>query len=125
MPRLESPTREVSKTCPCGKLTRPDGVATVDRNQPRGKETSMHDPAVLARGVRKCYGATVALDGIDLTVDHGEVFGLLGPNGAGKTTFCEILEGHRRRDAGEVKVLGYDPADGRQEFKDRIGVVLQ
>jgi ABC-2 type transport system ATP-binding protein len=82
-------------------------------------------PAVRARGVRKRYGATIALDGVDLTVDHGEVFGLLGPNGAGKTTLCEILEGHRLRDEGEVKVLGYDPADGRQEFKDRIGVVLQ
>src|SRR5207247_942496 len=70
-------------------------------------------------------GTTVALDGIDLTVDHGDVFGLLGPNGAGKTTFCEILEGHRLREEGEVEVLGYDPADGRQEFKDRIGVVLQ
>src|SRR5438876_4630511 len=82
-------------------------------------------PAVRERGVRKRYGTTVALDGIDLTVDHGEVFGLLGPNGAGKTTFCEILEGHRLRDEGEIEVLGYDPADGRQEFKDRIGVVLQ
>ena len=82
-------------------------------------------PAVRARGVRKRYGATVALDGVDLTVEHGEVFGLLGPNGAGKTTLCEILEGHRLRDEGEVKVLGYDPADGRQEFRDRIGVVLQ
>ncbi|HEY2666235.1 MAG TPA: ABC transporter ATP-binding protein [Actinomycetota bacterium] len=82
-------------------------------------------PAVRAREVRKHYGATVALDGVDLTVDHGEVFGLLGPNGAGKTTLCEILEGHRLRDGGEVRVLGYDPAEGRQEFKDRIGVVLQ
>src|SRR5205085_4300569 len=107
----------------CGLQARPRTTTTTRTTEP--KETSMPDPAVLARGVRKRYGTTVALDGIDLGVDHGEVFGLLGPNGAGKTTFCEILEGHRRRDEGEVKVLGYDPAEGRQEFKDRIGVVLQ
>src|SRR5262249_23431877 len=81
--------------------------------------------AVRVRGLRKAYGDTRALDGVDLTITHGEVVGLLGPNGAGKTTLVEILEGHRRRDAGEVSVLGFDPADGDQDFRDRIGIVLQ
>jgi ABC-2 type transport system ATP-binding protein len=81
--------------------------------------------AVVVRDVRKAYGATVALDGVSLTIRQGEVFGLLGPNGAGKTTLCEILEGHRPRDAGEVRVLGFDPADRRQDLKERIGIVLQ
>ena len=55
----------------------------------------------------------------------GEVFGLLGPNGAGKTTTVEILEGYRRRDAGEVEVLGNDPATAAGDWRERIGVVLQ
>jgi len=53
------------------------------------------------------------------------VFGLLGPNGAGKTTTVEILEGYRRRDAGEVSVLGHDPQSPGPDFRQRIGVVLQ
>jgi ABC-2 type transport system ATP-binding protein len=63
--------------------------------------------------------------GIDFEVQQGEVFGLLGPNGAGKTTTVEILEGYRKRDAGEVEVLGVDPARAGGEWRDRIGVVLQ
>ncbi|MDP9232480.1 MAG: ABC transporter ATP-binding protein, partial [Actinomycetota bacterium] len=55
----------------------------------------------------------------------GEVFGLLGPNGAGKTTTVEILEGYRRRDAGQVEVLGTDPAAAGGDWRERIGVVLQ
>ncbi|HEY1563661.1 MAG TPA: ABC transporter ATP-binding protein, partial [Gaiellaceae bacterium] len=55
----------------------------------------------------------------------GEVFGLLGPNGAGKTTTVEILEGYRKRDAGEVRVLGHDPDRPGPDFRERIGVVLQ
>ncbi len=60
-----------------------------------------------------------------MDVPRGEVFAFLGPNGAGKTTTVEILEGHRRRDAGEVTVLGNDPADNKIDFLQRIGVVLQ
>jgi ABC-2 type transport system ATP-binding protein len=63
--------------------------------------------------------------GIDLEVSVGEVFALLGPNGAGKTTSVEIMEGYRDRTSGEVSVLGYDPAKGEQDFKRRIGIVLQ
>jgi len=58
-------------------------------------------------------------------IAEGEVFGLLGPNGAGKTTTVEILEGYRKRDAGEVTVLGHDPARSDRTFRERIGVVLQ
>ena len=81
--------------------------------------------AVEVEGLRKAYGDVAAVDGIDLTIDDGEVVALLGPNGAGKTTAVEILEGYRRRDAGTVRVLGMDPQTGGREFRERIGVVLQ
>jgi ABC-2 type transport system ATP-binding protein len=83
------------------------------------------EPAITVRGLHKSYGALEAVRGIDLHVDRGEVFSLLGPNGAGKTTTVEILEGHRRRTAGEVTVLGHDPGAGERALKERIGIVLQ
>lgn len=83
------------------------------------------DLAVQTRGLRKSYGTVEAVRGVDLTVRRGEVFGLIGPNGAGKTTTLEILEGHRETDDGEVRVLGFDPAQNEREFKERIGIVLQ
>ncbi len=82
-------------------------------------------PAIEVRGLRKSYGDVRAVDGIDLTVDAGQVFALLGPNGAGKTTTVEILEGYRRRDEGRVWVLGFDPSRGERRFKEQIGIVLQ
>jgi ABC-2 type transport system ATP-binding protein len=82
-------------------------------------------PAIEVRDLHKSYGALEAVGGIDFCVERGEVFGLLGPNGAGKTTTVEILEGYRKRDAGEVRVLGTDPERPEPDFRERIGVVLQ
>lgn len=82
-------------------------------------------PAITVDDLAKRYGTVVALDGISFTVDEGEVLALLGPNGAGKTTAVEILEGYRRADRGNIRVLGYDPATGGRKFRDRIGIVLQ
>ncbi|MFD9884318.1 ABC transporter ATP-binding protein [Streptomyces alboflavus] len=84
-----------------------------------------HQPAVDVRGLRKRYGPVTAVDGIDLTVTHGEVFGILGPNGAGKSTTVEILQGHRTRDGGEVSVLGADPATADRAWRARVGIVWQ
>ena len=81
--------------------------------------------AVSVRGLRKSYDADEVLHGIEFEIEAGEVFGLLGPNGAGKTTTVEILEGYRRRDAGDVNVLGHDPQTPGPDFRERIGVVLQ
>jgi ABC-2 type transport system ATP-binding protein len=81
--------------------------------------------AIAVRGLRKRYGDLEAVAGVDFEIEEGEVFGLLGPNGAGKTTTVEILEGYRKRDAGEVSVLGHDPERPGPEFRQRIGVVLQ
>jgi ABC-2 type transport system ATP-binding protein len=77
------------------------------------------------RGLRKGYGDIEAVRGIDLEVRAGEVFAFLGPNGAGKTTTVEILEGYRKRDGGEVSVLGEDPERAGRAWRERIGVVLQ
>ena len=85
----------------------------------------MSDRVIDVKGLRKSYGELEAVAGIDLHVDRGEVFALLGPNGAGKTTTTEILEGYRERTAGDVDVLGHDPAKRELDLKRRIGIVLQ
>lgn len=85
----------------------------------------MSETAIFVRDLHKSYGSLEAVKGIGFEVRTGEVFGLLGPNGAGKTTTVEILEGLRPRSAGEVSVLGLDPARQSREIKDRIGVCLQ
>jgi ABC-2 type transport system ATP-binding protein len=81
--------------------------------------------AVEVHGLRKSYGSFEAVRGVDFTIPAGDVFALLGPNGAGKTTTVEILEGYRKRDAGDVLVLGEDPGRADGDWRQRIGVVLQ
>ena len=85
-------------------------------------------PAIEVRGLVKKYSNKTAVAGIDLTVEQGEIFALLGPNGAGKTTTVEILEGYRKANSGEIKVLGFDPATkgiAGPKWRNRIGIVLQ
>jgi ABC-2 type transport system ATP-binding protein len=82
-------------------------------------------PVIEVHGLVMRYGDREVLHGIDLTVQPGMVLGFLGPNGAGKTTTVEVLEGYRRRTAGDVRVLGMDPAAGGRELRERIGIVLQ
>jgi ABC-2 type transport system ATP-binding protein len=85
----------------------------------------MPDAAITVRDLRKRYGEYEAVRGISFELSRGEVFGLLGPNGAGKTTTVEILEGYRERTAGEVSVLGHDPAERERALLERVGIVLQ
>ena len=80
------------------------------------------DTAVISvTGLRKRYGNVEAVRGIDLAVQHGEVFAFLGPNGAGKTTTVEMLEGYRRRDAGDIRVLGADPGHATLPWRPGSG----
>jgi len=81
--------------------------------------------AVQVRDLRKSYGSTEVLRGVDFDVRPGEVFCLLGPNGAGKTTTLEILEGFRSPTSGTVGVLGLDPATQAAKLRERTGMVLQ
>lgn len=82
-------------------------------------------PVISASGLRKAYGDFEAVRGVDIEIHEGEVYAFLGPNGAGKTTTAEILEGYRPATAGEVRVLGVDPAHPTREWRERIGIVLQ
>ena len=105
-------------------------VATTRLNRERAtpqldRQESAAGPVIEVSGLRKTYAGVDAVAGIELAVSRGEVFAFLGPNGAGKTTTVEILEGYRRRTAGEVSVLGVDPAKAGRDWRARIGVVLQ
>ncbi|MFT4604219.1 MAG: ABC-2 type transport system ATP-binding protein [Rhodothermales bacterium] len=82
-------------------------------------------PAIRVTNLRKSYGSLIAVDDVSFDVRPGEIFGLIGPNGAGKTTTMECVEGHRKPDSGEIRVLGLDPVrDGRQ-LQKLIGVQHQ
>ncbi len=82
-------------------------------------------PIIEARGLVKRYGTLTAVDGVDLTVRSGEIFGILGPNGAGKTTTLEMIEGLRQPDAGTITVAGYDTRTQTEDVRRAIGVQLQ
>lgn len=81
--------------------------------------------AVLVRGLVKRYGHRAVVDGLSFSIAAGEVLAILGPNGAGKTTTVEIVEGYRSADAGDVEVLGRDPANADSEHRARVGLMLQ
>ncbi len=85
----------------------------------------MTEPVISVQGLQKSYGEHEAVRGIDLEIRPREIFAVLGPNGAGKTTTIEILEGYRDRTAGRVEVLGTDPANPTQAWRERIGIVPQ
>src|SRR5580698_685155 len=82
-------------------------------------------PVIQVSGIRKTYGTTVAVAGVSFEVAEGEIFGLIGPNGAGKTTTMECVEGVRRPDHGDIKILGLDPFRDPYRLQNLIGVQLQ
>ena len=92
---------------------------------PAGEPGAPDGAVVAVRDLRMRYGEHDVLTGVDFDLHAGEVLCLLGPNGAGKTTTIEILEGFRIRSAGEVTVLGDDPATAGESWRARTGVVLQ
>ncbi|MFG1809713.1 ATP-binding cassette domain-containing protein [Streptomyces sp. NPDC049040] len=89
------------------------------------KEPSGDHPAIEARGLVKVYGQNRALDGIDLTIGRGQVFGFLGPNGAGKTTTIRILATLTRPDGGTARVLGHDVLTEAGTIRARVAVTGQ
>jgi ABC-2 type transport system ATP-binding protein len=78
-------------------------------------------PAIEITRLVKTFGESVALDGIDLAVPHGSVFGFLGPNGAGKTTALRILTGLARPTAGVARILGADVSTAGEAVRSQIG----
>ena len=82
-------------------------------------------PAIAVRDLGKAYGGRPVLRGLSFEVGAGEIFALLGPNGAGKTTTVEIIEGYRRPDRGDVRVLGIDPGGAGRAHRARVGLMLQ
>ncbi len=101
------------------------GVATTAQGAHSERDPRAGEVVIDVTQLRMSYNGFEAVRGVDLQVRRGEIFAFLGPNGAGKTTTVEILEGHRTRTGGDVRVLGVDPhrADGR--WRARVGVVLQ
>ena len=83
------------------------------------------DTIVQVKGLRKVYGATIAVDEVSFEVKEGEIFGMVGPNGAGKTTTIECLEGLRKPDKGMVRVLGVDPQRESRTLREHTGMQLQ
>jgi ABC-2 type transport system ATP-binding protein len=88
-------------------------------------EQQATDTVVEVRNLRVRYGATVAVDGISLSIRRGEIFGILGPNGAGKTTTVECIGGLRTPDEGTISVLGLDARGDRDGLRQRVGIQLQ
>jgi ABC-2 type transport system ATP-binding protein len=85
----------------------------------------MIDQVLFVKDLRKTYNSFVAVDGISFEIQRGEIFGLLGPNGAGKTTTMECLEGIRKPDGGQMRILNVDPSHEPRKLHNLIGVQLQ
>ncbi len=85
----------------------------------------VNEPMIVARGLRKSWGATAAVDGLDLEVGRGEIFGLVGPDGAGKTTAIRLLCGILDPDGGEAAVVGFNVCRDAEQVKRRIGYMSQ
>ncbi|MBN1371370.1 MAG: ABC transporter ATP-binding protein [Anaerolineaceae bacterium] len=83
------------------------------------------EAVIAVEGLRKVYGATVAVDGVSFEVGKGEIFGMVGPNGAGKTTTIECIEGLRKADGGKISVLGLDPQHDEKKLRKCTGLQLQ
>src|SRR5690242_17436104 len=109
------------------------GVARAPGRAGRGREAARNagprrpgmTPAIIATGVRKSFGETLVLDGVDVAVDEGAIFALLGPNGAGKTTIVRILTTLLPADAGELRVAGHDLRENPDGVRHAIGVTGQ
>ena len=85
----------------------------------------MTESVLVAKGIRKSYGALEVVAGLDLELERGECYGLLGPNGAGKTTTLRMLLGLTNPDAGEITLLGHPVPKAAREGRVRVGVVPQ
>src|SRR5947208_15996605 len=83
----------------------------------------MQSPAILARDLKKFYGAKAAVDGVDLEVPRGSFFGFLGPNGAGKSTTIRMLTGLIPADSGSIEILGLKLPEDELQIKAKIGLV--
>ena len=96
-------------------------------SEPNGRAAGLPagPPAIEITGLRKTYGALVAVDNVSLSVSEGETFGILGPNGAGKTTAVECAIGLRVPDSGRIRLLGLDPRTDREKVHEIVGVQLQ
>lgn len=99
---------------------------TIDQQiQREDPHVETRQAAIAVEGIRKSYDGRTVLDGVDLNIGAGEFFGILGPNGAGKTTLVETIEGLRRADDGQVRVLDSDPAGRDPKLLQRLGVQTQ
>jgi ABC-2 type transport system ATP-binding protein len=85
----------------------------------------INEPVIRVSRLKKVYGSVTAVDGVSFDVRANEIFGMVGPNGAGKTTTVECIEGLRRPDGGEIRVLGLDPRNDGRALREMIGVQLQ